>query len=145
MRGLLGELLSSQTEITVVDMEAGLEHLSRSGGTLRYVDHLLVVVEPYAKAVETARRTVRLAQELGIPRTSLLASKVREPAELTLLDSVRAESGVDLIGVVPYDDAARLADRAGLPPIDVVPDSPLVRAIAELAQALETAWASAAT
>jgi len=145
VRGLLGELLSSQTEMTVVDMEAGLEHLSRSGGTLRYVDHLLVVVEPYAKAVETARRTVRLAQELGIPRTSLLASKVREPAELMLLDSVRAESGVALIAVVPYDDAARLADRAGLPSIDVAPDSPLVRAIAELAQALETAWAPAAT
>ena len=65
MRGLLGELASSQAEMTVVDMEAGLEHLSRSGGTLRFVDHLLVVVEPYAKAIETARRTVRLAQGTG--------------------------------------------------------------------------------
>jgi CO dehydrogenase maturation factor len=144
VRGLLGELLSSQSEITVVDMEAGLEHLSRSGGTLRHVDHLLVVVEPYAKAVETARRTVRLAQELGIPRISLLANKVREASELALLDPVRAEAGVDLIAVVPYDDTARLADRAGLPPIEAAPDGILVQAIADLARSLESAWAGAA-
>ena len=136
MRGLLGELLSTQAEMTVVDMEAGLEHLSRSGGTLRYVDHLLVVVEPYAKAIETARRTVRLAQELGIARISLLASKVREESELGLLDPVRAEFGVALIGVVPYDDAARLADRAGLPPIEVAPHSALVEAVRRLAESL---------
>jgi CO dehydrogenase maturation factor len=136
VRGLLGELLSTQAEMTVVDMEAGLEHLSRSGGTLRYVDHLLVVVEPYAKAIETARRTVRLAQELGIARISLLASKVREHSELALLDPLRAEFGVELIGVVPYDDAARLADRAGLPPIEVAPHSALVAAVSRLADSL---------
>ncbi len=138
MRGLLGELLSSQAEMTVVDMEAGLEHLSRSGGTLRYIDHLLVVVEPYAKAIETARRTVRLAQELGIARTSLLASKVRDDTELALLDSLHAELRVELIGVVPYDDAARLADRSGMPPIEVAPDCATVQAVYELATALET-------
>jgi CO dehydrogenase maturation factor len=139
VRVLLGELVSSQAEMTVIDMEAGLEHLSRSGGTLRFVDHLLVVVEPYAKAIETARRTVRLAQELGIARISLLASKVREPSELTLFDSLRADLGVELIGVIPYDDAARLADRADLPPIEVAPDSALVRAVYELAATLEVA------
>ena len=139
MRGLLGELVSSQAEMTVVDMEAGLEHLSRSGGTLRFVDHLLVVVEPYAKAIETARRTVRLAQALGIARISLLASKVREPSELTLLDALRAELNVELIGVIPYDEAARLADRSGQPPIEVAPGSGLVRAINDLAATLELA------
>ncbi|HEV7663390.1 MAG TPA: hypothetical protein VGQ62_07630 [Chloroflexota bacterium] len=142
MRGLLGEILSAQADMTVVDMEAGLEHLSRSGGTLRYVDHLLVVVEPYAKAVETARRTVRLAHELGIARVSLLASKVRDEAEVALLDALRAELDVELIGVVPYDDAARLADRAGRPPIEVAPDCPMVKAVAQLADKLATADAA---
>lgn len=141
MRGLLGELLSSQTEITVVDMEAGLEHLSRSGGTLRYVDRLLVVTEPYAKAVETARRTVHLALDLGIASVSLVANKVREPSELALLDHLRSETGVDVIAVIPYDDTARLADRDGRPPIEVAPDSALVRAIETLARTLEAQWA----
>ncbi len=57
-----------------------------------------MVVEPYAKAIETAWRTVRLAQELGIARTSLLASKVRDDTELALLDSLHAELKVELIG-----------------------------------------------
>lgn len=136
MRGLLGELLSSEADVTIVDMEAGLEHLSRSEGTLRYVDHLLVVVEPYAKAIETARRTVHLARDLGIARVSLLANKVRDDAELSLLNELRCQTATELVGVVPYDDAARLADREGLPTIEVAPDSPLVLAVEQLADAL---------
>ena len=144
MRGLLGELLSSQTEITVVDMEAGLEHLSRSGGTLRYVDQLLVVTEPYAKATETARRTVHLALDLGISNVGIVANKVREQSELELLERIRSETGVELISVIPYDDAARLADREGVPPIEVAPDSAVVRAIEQLARTLEAQWTVAA-
>ena len=144
MRGLLGELLSSQTDITVVDMEAGLEHLSRSGGTLRYVDQLLVVAEPYARAIETARRTIRLASELGIGSIALLVNKVRDDSELRLLDKVREETGAPLVGAIPYDEVARVADREGRPPIEVAPESPLVRSIELLASTLEAEWSAAA-
>ncbi|GAC1617734.1 MAG: hypothetical protein NVS9B1_27080 [Candidatus Dormibacteraceae bacterium] len=137
MRGLLAEILSSEVDVTVVDMEAGLEHLSRSGGTLRYVDQLLIVLEPYAKAVETARRTLVLAEDLGIPRISVLASKVRDAEEMAVVDRFCAETGADLIGVIPYDDAVRLADREGTAPIDVAPGSPMVLAVAALADRLE--------
>lgn len=144
MRGLLGELLSSQTDVTVVDMEAGLEHLSRSGGTLRYVDQLLVVAEPYARAIETARRTVRLASDLGIGSIGLLANKVRDESELRLLQHVREETGAPLVGVIPYDEVARVADREGRPPLEVAPGSALVRAIEQLARSLEAEWSAAA-
>jgi CO dehydrogenase maturation factor len=144
VRGLLGELLSSQTEVTVVDMEAGLEHLSRSGGTLRHVDQLLVVTEPYARAIETARRTVRLASDLGIGSIQLLANKVRDDSDLRLLDGIRAETGAPLVGVIPYDDGARLADREGRPPIDVAPESALVRSIEQLASTLAAEWSPSA-
>ena len=145
MRGLLAEILSSEADITVVDMEAGLEHLSRSGGTLRHVDHLLVIVEPYAKAVETARRTLALAEELGIPRTSIVASKVRDAEELALISRFCVETGADLIAVVPYDDAVRLADREGLAPMDAAPDSAMVRSVAALAAQLDSTWARIAS
>jgi len=125
-------------------MEAGLEHLSRSGGTLRYVDQLLVVTEPYARAIETARRTIRLAKDLGIGSIGLLANKVRDDSELRLLDSVREETCVPLLGVIPYDEVARVADREGRPPIDVAPGSALVRAIEQLASALVAQWSVAA-
>ena len=136
MRGLLGEIVSAERELTVVDMEAGLEHLSRSGGTLRHVDHLLVVVEPYAKAIETARRTVRLARELGIARVSLVANKIRDTSDLGLIDPVCAEFMVELTGMIPYDEAARLADRVGSPVIDAAPESALVTAVGQLAEVI---------
>ena len=140
VRGMLGEMLSSDADITVVDMEAGLEHLSRAGGTLRYVDHLMVVVEPYVKAVETARRTLFLAKELGIKRITILGSKVRDESERAVLERFCADEGVELIGVIPFDDAARLADRDGAPVIDRSPQSPMVRAIDALAASLEASW-----
>ena len=97
---MLAEILSSEAEVTVVDMEAGLEHLSRAGGTLKNVDHLLVVVEPYAKAIETARRTAFLARELGIAKVHLVGSKVRDATDQALIDGVATECGLDFKAVL---------------------------------------------
>ena len=133
---MLAEILSSEAEVTVVDMEAGLEHLSRAGGTLKAVDHLLVVVEPYAKAIETARRTAVLARDLGIAKIHLVGSKVRDATDLALIEGVATESGLDVIAVIPYDDSVRLADREGRPPIETAPDSEMIRAVTRLAERL---------
>ncbi len=122
-------------------MEAGLEHLTRAEGTLRFVDHLVVVIEPYAKAIETARRTIPIAAELGIPRTSVVANKVRDQEERRIVERFCAEMATDLIAVVPYDEAVRAADRDGLAPIDRAPGSPLIRAVDDLVRALEAATA----
>ncbi|HXI17841.1 MAG TPA: hypothetical protein VNM48_15880, partial [Chloroflexota bacterium] len=70
MRGVLGQLdqadsgSAGERDLTVIDMEASIEHLSR--GTLRHVDTLLIVAEPYFRALETAGRTVKLARDLAI-------------------------------------------------------------------------------
>ena len=72
VRHLLGGMQELNV-ITVIDMEAGLEHLSR--GTDRHVDALLVVAEPYFKALETARRCVELGRELKIPRVAAVARR----------------------------------------------------------------------
>lgn len=136
MRGLLAEIVSKQADVTVVDMEAGLEHLSRSDGTLKHVDHLMIVVEAYVKSIQTAHRTIALARELGIPKISLLASKVRDEGELAAIQQVCEQTGFTMIGVIPYDESVRLADREGRPPIEVAPDSPMVRAVEELASSL---------
>lgn len=118
LRSLLGEALTERAEVTVVDMEAGLEHLSRSGGTLAYADVLLVVMEPSRKSVITAARTMSLAEELGIPRAYGLGNKAQLPEDAEFFTRQCAEQGVPLIGVVPRDDAVVAADRAGtsLPP-----------------------------
>ena len=133
---MLAEILSSEAEVTVVDMEAGLEHLSRSGGTLKNVDHLLVVVEPYAKAIETARRTAFLARDLGIAKIHIVGSKVRDAKDRALIEDVARETGIEMIEMIPFDDSVRLADREGKPPIETDPDSEMVHAVKRLAERL---------
>ncbi len=66
VRSLLGQALDTETDDTIIDMEAGIEHLSRSGGTLAHADVLVLVMEPSRKSVITAQRTIGLATELGI-------------------------------------------------------------------------------
>jgi len=113
VRSFLGEVLSEQADVTVVDMEAGLEHLSRSGGTLADADVLLVVMEPSRKSVITAARTRVLAEELGIPQTYGLGNKARLREDAEFFAELCAAHGVPLVGVLPYDPGVSEADRAG--------------------------------
>lgn len=140
MRGLLGELLSTRHDLTVADMEAGLEHLSRSEGTLRFVDLLLVVVEPYRKAMLTARRTHQLASDLGIGRIAAVANKVRDEEERADLEAFAADEGLPIIATVPYDEAVREADRQGAALVDTAPDCAAVGAVTDLLDAVEAQW-----
>jgi CO dehydrogenase maturation factor len=113
VRSLLGSALE-EADVALVDMEAGLEHLSRSGGTLAHADVLLVIMEPSRKSVITAARTVALAEELGIPRTYAVGNKARLPEDAEFFAERCAEHGVPLAGVIPYAPAVVEADRAGL-------------------------------
>jgi CO dehydrogenase maturation factor len=129
VRSLLGAAIDEEADVTLVDMEAGLEHLSRSGGTLAYADVALMVMEPTRKSIMTAARTVPLAAELGIPRVYGVGNKSRVPADDELFRTVSAESGVTLAGIVPYDPALSEADRAGVPV--AAGEAPGVRAVVE--------------
>ena len=118
-------------------MEAGLEHLSWAGGTLRHVDLLLVVAEPQAKSLLTAKRTIALARQLGIPRLDLVGSRVERPGDQERLEAFAAEHDVDLVAVIPRDDAVVDADKVGACVLDIRPDSAAVAAITRLADVLE--------
>jgi CO dehydrogenase maturation factor len=112
VRSLLADALAD-VDLTLVDMEAGLEHLSRSGGTLAHADLLLVVCEPTRKSVLTAARTAALAAELGIPQVLAVGNKARTPEDEEYLRSALAEEGLAVAGVLPYEEQVAQADRAG--------------------------------
>ncbi len=112
VRSLLGDALAG-VDLTLVDMEAGLEHLSRSGGTLAYADLLLVVCEPTRKSVLTAARTAALAAELGINAVLAVGNKVRTPDDADFLRAALADEGIAVAGMLPYEEDVAHADRAG--------------------------------
>ncbi|MBA3762069.1 MAG: AAA family ATPase [Chthoniobacterales bacterium] len=114
VRHLLSGILKEEGVVTVVDMEAGLEHLSR--GTDRHVDLLLLVTEPYFKALETARRAAELARELGIPRIAAVANKFRSKEDLAAIRNYAEKHGLELVGEIPYDEEIQRADLAAEAP-----------------------------
>jgi len=112
VRSILGAAIDEEADVTLVDMEAGLEHLSRSGGTLAYADVLLVIMEPSRKSILTAGRTIVLAEELGLKRVYGVGNKAR-PGDEEFFETVAAEYNVPLAGTVPEDDEVAEADRSG--------------------------------
>jgi septum site-determining protein MinD len=127
----------------VADMEAGLEHLSWAGGTLCYVDQLLVVVQPTAKVMMTADRTHKLALELGIQRIGFLGNRATGAADVERMEAFAAERGCELLIAIPEDGAVPAADRASRCVLDTAPESEAVKAIGRLADRLETLFVTA--
>lgn len=114
VRSLLGQALETETDDTIVDMEAGIEHLSRSGGTLAHADVLVLVMEPSRKAVITCRRTIALARELGIRRWIGVGNKCAD-GDRQAFEALCGEYEVPLDVVIPADAALRAADQMGRP------------------------------
>ena len=132
VRGFLGELVAKSPDAydIVVDMEAGLEHLSR--GTGKHVSRFLAVVEPYYRSMETARRVADLAGQLGISDVGAVLNKVRNEADRAAVAAYCASHNMNIVGEVPYDAGLSDAERAGQPPLDYNPNAASVAAIRRL-------------
>lgn len=139
VRGLLGEIVAQgdYTGDILVDMEAGLEHLSR--GTGRHVHTIVAVLEPYYRSMETASRVAALASELGIAEVVAVANKVRDDADRQAIANFCAGRGLHLVAEIPHDPALAEAERSGQSPIAHAPDAPAIRAIRALATRLMVA------
>jgi CO dehydrogenase maturation factor len=95
---------------------------------------MFAVVEPYYKSLETGRRLAVLAKDLGLERVALIANKIRDEHELAAVREFAAQYALEVVGVIPYDEALPEAERAQQAPLDFAPDAPAVQAIGALAQ-----------
>jgi CO dehydrogenase maturation factor len=98
LRSLMSHILFGMDDVVIMDMVAGIEHLTR--GTARGVDVLLAVVEPGRRSLETAGRVRRLSGDLGIGRLWVVANKVRSDADL---DFITGElDDLEIVAALPY-------------------------------------------
>jgi CO dehydrogenase maturation factor len=134
VRSILAAHPSSSETIVITDMEAGLEHLSRS--TTRGSDVMLVVAEPYYKSLETASRVYAMAAELGIPAAYLVANKVRSSREAEAMTAFGEKHAMEMIAMIPYDESMAEASMIPQAPFDYCPEAPGVIAIQDLATRL---------
>ncbi|CAN5197267.1 hypothetical protein BH20ACT24_BH20ACT24_12580 [soil metagenome] len=125
---MLGELEESEGRFVVADLEAGVGTISRLRGS--DVDRLIVVVEPYAKSIETARRALKVAREVGIESVVLVANRSTGEEDIAVIAQAFPEEQVFSI---PEDPVVIDADRTGTAPIDAEPASPAVAAIEGIA------------
>ncbi len=130
----MGEIVSETDNITVMDMEASLEHLSR--GTVRHVDVLLVVTEPYYRSLETARRTLPLARGLGINHIYAVVNKYRSAEDEKAVTEFCRNNDLEIIAKIPFDSNVTQADLEGKSLYDFDSTSPVVKEVEKLADAL---------
>jgi CO dehydrogenase maturation factor len=127
--------LSQNYEITLLDMSAGLEHLSRR--TNRNVDILIIVVDASRAAYEAALRIRDLAKEVHIEFKKIVVIGNRFLAGME--DDLRSrleEENLQLIGMIPTDDDLSMANYQGTPLTDLPSDSPAVVAVETIAERL---------
>ena len=121
---------------TVVDNEAGMEHLSR--GVLPKADVLVFVSDPTITGVKTAGRLSDLADsmELPIERKVLVVNNV--PASMgsdvpEVLRNEAAKHGLDEVFAVPHDEELVMSALNG-EEIKIPADCPFSKAVDRLSQ-----------
>lgn len=123
--------LSASYPYVVIDNEAGLEHLSRR--TIPAVNILVIVSDPSAKGIVTAKRIAMLADEvrLSIERKIIVINKAVD-YQAEALRSRAASEGLQIAGIIPADPEIEQFDLQGRPLLHVSRDSPALRALSSV-------------
>jgi CO dehydrogenase maturation factor len=120
--------------VCIIDTDATVEQFLRIA--VMRADVILVVVEPFYTSLMAGERMTRLGRLQGYDNIALLANKVRDDAEREQVYDFAREHGLEVAGVVPYDDRMPRSEFAQAAPIDYEPDTPAVQAIDEIARRL---------
>lgn len=124
---LMADLGAWPGTVTLLDLEASPEHLSR--GTARHADLLVLIAEPYFRSLEAVRLQASLARESSIGRVVVVANKCRTDTDRAAIGEFCDGHGLELIGTIPWSDTVIEADAAARPLLDHAPNDPVVAAI----------------
>jgi CO dehydrogenase maturation factor len=119
LRRLLKHLVVERNEVVIVDMEAGIEHLTR--GTAGSVDAFIVVVEPGQRSMQTAGVVRNMARELGVRQVFVVANKVRGQEDLDFIR--KGIEDMELVGFMSLNPLIMEADIKGAPPFSLSPET----------------------
>lgn len=131
LRRLLKHLVIERSEVVIVDMEAGIEHLTR--GTADSVDAFIVVVEPGQRSMQTAKTVRDMAKGLGVRKVFVVANKVRGTEDLNFIkDNI---GDMELLGSINFNHSVMEADIKGASPYNYSPRT--VSEVKELKEKIE--------
>ncbi|MDD2420574.1 MAG: AAA family ATPase [Heliobacteriaceae bacterium] len=124
--------LTTGYRLVVIDTEAGLEHLSRR--IVPQVDDLLVISDASVRGVRSARRVreIVLAMNTPVERMGLVVTKTTTGSLADLAGEI-AQTGLPLLGEVPYDPLLVEYDLKGRALFDLPATAVAVAAVRSLA------------
>lgn len=123
--------LSKSFDTILIDGEAGLEQVNRQ--VVKTVDTLLVVTDPTARGLETAamiKHMIEVEKAMECNRIGLVFNRVR--GNEAALEESAAKIGMDVFGMIPYDENIADFDFVGKPITGLPDDSPSVTAYREV-------------
>ena len=130
LKALIRHLVLGTDEAFVMDMEAGIEHLGR--GSTRGMDALIVVVEPGRRSLDTLSRIKKLAADIGVATIFVVGNKVANDEDADMIQRATENQNVTLLGLIPIDESIKDADKKGIAPLDLNPESSGMLAIKKI-------------
>ncbi|MHC1585107.1 MAG: ATP-binding protein [Candidatus Syntropharchaeia archaeon] len=122
------DTLSSSYDYTIIDCEAGLEHLSRR--TTRDVDVMLVVSNGSVKGLKTAQRIKKIAEEINVDVRKIVpvANRIPDGMENTVREEGK-KYGIDFVEIIPFDPLIAEYDMRGIPVVELPETSPVIQGV----------------
>ncbi len=122
--------LRDNYDYVVTDNEAGLEHLSRQ--VVQDIDYFFIISDASARGVRSAGRVKEIVGGLKtkVYNTYLVVTKAMDNID-DLMDEINA-TGLELVGVIPYDPMIAEYDLKSKPLFDLPEDSKAVQAVREI-------------
>jgi CO dehydrogenase maturation factor len=131
LKSLVSHLVLRSTEVVIMDMDAGMEHIGR--GTAKGVDMFIIVVEPGQRSFQTARVIKALSKDFGIEDCFIIGSKTKNDADREfILDNL---ADFKILGFLNYNDEVLVADKQAKGVYESAPTA--VKEILEIKQQLE--------
>ncbi len=123
---LILDTLTKNYDYTIIDCEAGLEHLSRR--TTRDVDVMLVVLDTTLRSIKTALRLRKIAEEIDVDVKKLIniANKIPEGEAEEMIIAEAKKYDLDIEEIIPFDPLIPEYDIKGMPIVDLPDDAPSV-------------------
>ena len=123
------DTISRNYRYTVIDNEAGMEHLSRR--TTRDVQHMLVVSDPTLRGIVAAERIAGFRDEMDIHIENVYLILNRLNGEMPLDLKKRIDvMGIPLLGVIPASQELSEYEFSGRPLVGLGDGSPVYQAVA---------------
>lgn len=121
-------MLNRNYEYSVIDNEAGMEHLSRR--TVQDIDHLLVISDSSLRGIRAATKIATLVKELEsrVKNKHLILNRVGG-ALTQEAQKVVAGGELPLLSSIPEDKTLLELDQQGKPVWDLPEESPASKAV----------------